>query len=134
MASSALISLADSCPEVVDQVLAQLPLRALAALSATSRSLHTAVQRQPEQQWLARAHRYPAGHPLLQASCAREFVGQPRRLYADFSSAFSTGSVEEVEIGEEPGQTSVSPAPLCPSLVQGLCMLHTRAAHRPGAD
>lgn len=134
--ASPLSALAEICQELQVQILCQLPLRALVAVSGTCRSLRAAAAAvlRPDQQWLARAHRYPAHHPLLQAPCARDWLGQPRRLYDAFSDAFSSGSVEEVEIGEEPGQTSVSPAPLCPSLVQGLCMLRTRAAHRPGAD
>ena len=101
MPSAPLLSLVDSLPEVACKILDQLSLPALASLSATCSSLRAATAKQPEHEWLARAHRYPAQHPLLQAPCARAFLAQQRRACAgtapctaaekEYSDALCTG-------------------------------------------
>ena len=82
MRQSPLASLFEYTPELADEVLRLLPLRSLAVLSATCAFLRTAVQRQPESQWLARTSKAPPWHPMRQAPCAHAFHQQQQRLHA----------------------------------------------------
>ena len=117
-AHSPLLSLAETCPEVANQILGFLSLRALAALSATCRGLRLATRQQPEHEWLARAQRYPARHPLLQAPCIRAFLDQQRSLFAEFGRS----RIEETPIAGH--LCSVS---LASTYAKPCCLLHAPA-------
>lgn len=97
--ASPLASLFEHTPELADAVLGLLPLRTLAVLLKTCKAMNTAVQRQPEHAWLARARTLPAGHPLLQAPCVRGFLRQQQQLHASLQCGRLTVSPLSVPHG-----------------------------------
>ena len=87
---SPLIAMAEQVQDVADRVCSHLPLRALAALASTSRTLRALIQQLPEQAWLARAQHLPAWHPLLQAPSARTCLAQQARVHANLLAGHIT--------------------------------------------